>query len=75
MLGWGSIGRSIGRAARLGLGMRVVALTRRDRSAAELGDAADAAVAVAVGETVISLTPPCSSLLKRLLQGEGGAAE
>ena len=30
---------------------------------------------LAVGETVILLTPPSPSLLKHLLKGEGGAAE
>ena len=30
---------------------------------------------LAVGETVIALTPPSPSLLKNLLKGEGGAAE
>ena len=30
---------------------------------------------VAVGETVILLTPPSPSLLKHLIKGEGGAAE
>ena len=30
---------------------------------------------VAIGETVISLTPPSPSPLKHLLKGEGGAAE
>jgi phosphoglycerate dehydrogenase-like enzyme len=45
VLGWGSIGQAVGRAARHGLGMRVVALTRRPKTAAEIGDGADEGVA------------------------------
>ena len=59
----------------------VVRVEQQHRKGDELGGAVPAVGAVhqagglAVGETVILMTPPCLSLLKHLINVEGGAVE
>ena len=50
VVGFGNIGRRVGRAARLGFGMRVVAITRRPLADLELREDADGAVALDQGQ-------------------------
>ena len=61
--------------AQLGADINALPLLQLDKIGVSRADVREGQSSVAVGETVILLTPPSPSLLKYLLKGEGGAAE